>query len=265
MKFIEGNIYFNKIIVIQSIPDEEMNTGTYIHNDTISRRAWNDPNLSTELIDVVTKNELLELLTKIKTETKELRTLPFIHFETHGTQKGLFLKSEEEVIWDEIIPSISEINTYSGNNLYISVSSCWGGNIQFAIKIDKPCPFRGFIGPMEKIIANDLLVSFTPFFNTLLTTNDFEISISSLNAYNTSGVIFHHTNCETFFDSVLQTNYGQLRNERINNIAVKEWAANQQSIQPFQTFEEFKEFVKTKDDETYPQAINILRNRFLHK
>lgn len=79
MKFEEGNIYFNKIYVIQSIPDDEMKTGTEIHSDTISRRSWTDPNLATELINVDTKEELLNLLEIIKNETKNLSILPFIH------------------------------------------------------------------------------------------------------------------------------------------------------------------------------------------
>lgn len=70
MKCEEGYIYYTKIIVIQSIPDDERQTGTELHDDTISRRTWLDPTVITEVIDVSSRDEFLKLIDRIKKDTQ---------------------------------------------------------------------------------------------------------------------------------------------------------------------------------------------------
>ncbi len=270
MKFEKENIYFTKIIVIQSLPDNERKTGTEIHNDTISRRAWVDPNLSTELIDINRRNELFKLLERINKEAAEFDAIPFIHFETHGTEKGISLKSGQEVLWKEIIPKLREININSGNNLFVSISSCWGGNIQFEIEIIKPCPFRGFIGPMDKIYPDELLETFTNFFNELLLTDDFEKAINQLNINNNSRVEFHHLNSESYFEIVLKLHKAKyaentdLHDERINSITNTLWNSDPNIKVKYKTKNEFAKAVRRLEKRELPKSFNKLRNIFLH-
>ena len=157
MKFEEGSIYFNKIIVLQSLDANGRKTGTEIYDDIISRRAWADPNLSTELVNIDNKKHLFYYLNKLKQDSSSYGILPFIHWEMHGFEDGLVLTSDESIYWEEILNALRDINIASKNNLFISVSTCFGGRIQFIIDITQPCPFRGFIGPMEVIGDNDLL------------------------------------------------------------------------------------------------------------
>ncbi len=270
MKFEEGNIYFSKIYVIQSLSEKERKTGTELHDDIISRRAWFDPNLSTELIDVFSRREILSVLERIKTETAKKENIPFIHFETHGTKNGLSLKSNENVLWDDILPIIREINVFSGNNLFISISACWGGNIQFQIKIHEKCPFRGFIGPIDEIYPSDLITSFTPFFDELLQNNDFDKAIKRLNLYNNSGVKFHHLNSEAFFDIVLEYHKEQckkdprIEEERIESIAKSYWKKDNRVRNHYKTKGRFKKFVKKFSEKETPKLYFGMRNNFLH-
>ena len=271
MEFEEGNIYFTEIIVIQSIPEEERKTGTEIYDDIISRRAWKDPNLKTDIINVENKREILHLLESIKRKTKEKESIPFIHFETHGTKKGISLSSNEEIFWKDIIPILRSINIYSENNLFISVSSCWGGNIQFEIEIGKPCPFREFIGPMNKIKPNDLLISFTNFFNELLISDDFEKAINQLNIYNISGVKFHHLNSESFFKIILDNHKNMYRknstvhDERLKSLTDSLWMKSNPLVKErYKTKEKFMEAVKRFEESELPKSYNRLRNIFLH-
>ena len=80
MPFQEGNIYFNKIVILQSLPELERHTGTELHTDTVSRMAWKDPQLITEIVEVQRSDQLLSQLTKLQSETKYSGILPFIHF-----------------------------------------------------------------------------------------------------------------------------------------------------------------------------------------
>lgn len=264
MKFEAGVIYFNKITVLQSLNDNDLNTGTELYDDIISRRSWLDPNLTTEILNIENKSHLMSKLNDLIDECKVKSSIPFIHFETHGFENGITLKSGEDVYWNEIIPKLKEINILTENNLFISVSSCFGGHIQFHLKITEPCPFRGFIGPMKIINSKDLLTAFTPFFNVLLKSNDFEEAINALNLSNISGIPFHHTNSEAFFDIVYHTNEEKNREERIDFVAKDGWNNNPKAKLLYKNFDEFRQFIESTNEDISPESYQILRKRFLH-
>ena len=270
MKFEEGNIYFSKIIVIQSIPGDERQTGSELHDDIISRRAWLDPNVITEVIDIFSRKEFLILIERIKIETRNKESLPFIHFETHGNKDGLILKSGEQILFNELIPLIRDINHFANNNLFISVGACWGGMIQFSTKITEPCPFRGFIGPMESIYPEDLIISFTAFFDELLVSNDFDKAIKRLNLYNTSEMKFHHFSSEAFYDQVLNFHNEQikknpsLREERINILTKKFWKNDPRAKTAYKTKGRFKKMVRNLEKQELRSIYKKMRENFLH-
>ncbi|MBK8556827.1 MAG: hypothetical protein IPL65_14105 [Lewinellaceae bacterium] len=262
MIFKEGSIYFNKIMVLQSLDDDDRKTGTELHDDIISRRAWVDPNLETELIEIENKSQFIAQLSEIRQSCFNNRILPFLHLEMHGFSDGISLRSGENILWRDILPAIRDINIASRNNLFISCCICFGGHIQFIININEPCPIRGFIAPMNDIYENDLLISFTAFFDTLLTTNDFERAINALNASNNSGVTFHHLNSEAFFDLVAQTSDDQFREERINLLTNQNWENDPNVRLIFDNIDTFREFVRESNDNITPQQFKSKEGDF---
>ncbi|MFM9837848.1 MAG: hypothetical protein ACKVOQ_06255 [Cyclobacteriaceae bacterium] len=203
MPFTEGSIYFNKISVLQSLDEIDRKTGTELYEDILSKMKFKDPKLGTEITNVYSSSDLFHHLNKIEAESRKGNVLPLIHFETHGTHTGLALSSGDIIDWLDLIKPIARINANCNNNLFVSVAACWGGQIQFQVKVTEPCPFRGFIGPMESINPSDIISSFVPFFEELLNTNNFELAIENLNALNENGILFHHMNSEAFFDVVV--------------------------------------------------------------
>jgi hypothetical protein len=213
MTFEAGNIYFNRIYIIQSLRSGDKQTGQELFDDIINRRISNT--LSAEVIDVGSKSELLQTLAIIKKNIYK-NWLPFIHFETHGFEGGIQLNDNSEITWPELVPFFLEINLLTKNNLFVSMAACKGGNVQFCVKITEPCPFRGFIGPMDDVGEVDVLTSYTEFFNTLLLTDDFEQAIIALNT--TAGnVKYHHMNVETFFEVAIEYNF-KLEKENPNRM-----------------------------------------------
>lgn len=269
MKIEEGNIYFNKIIIIQSIPDDEEQTGTEIYDDYIVRLARLEKDLLTEIVDINTKEELFNLLAKVKEETRSGESLPYLHFETHGTPEGIFLKSGEIVYYKDFIQIIREINILSKNNLFISIGACWGGRIQFETDIKQPCPFRGFIGPMEEIFPRDLIISFSSFFDELLRSDDFEKAINRLNLYNESGVTFNHYNAETFYDLVIEhlkkTHEGSTLEEKIaKDWTNYKWANDPNVRKKYITKSRFAKEVVSIAKNQSPSIHKRIRDNFLH-
>ena len=270
MNFVNEIIYFNKIYILESLKKDEKQTGTELHDDVILRRSWQKPNLLVEIIKLESKNDLIELLIKIKEECLSNEIIPFIHFELHGFNKGIALKNNDKILWSEIVPIIREINITSKNNLFISVAACKGGNIQHEIKITEPCPFRGFIGPMEDIATEDLLISFTNFFDELLVSNNFDKAIDRLNQNNNSGVIFHYLSSESFYKIVLDFHFKELiRNpknheERVAAISKNYWKNNPNAQEQFRTKGRLKKSILKFEKSEEPLFYKELKNRFLH-
>ncbi len=270
MKFQIGHIYFSKIIVIQSLSEDERQTGTELHDDIISRRAWFDSSLTTKLFDVSTASDLETLLNTIILETSNNEYLPFIHFETHGSKDGIALKSGEIFPFSKLIICLREINLKSDNNLFISIGACWGGYIQFQTDISKPCPFRGFIGPMNLLFPSDIVVSFTAFFDELLLTNDFDKAINRLNLHNLAEIEFHHFASEAFYDIVLSNHRKQIeqdpliRRKRVNSIVRELWMYNSNAKALFKTKGKLKKMVRKTEESEMDEIYEVMRNNFLH-
>ncbi len=271
MQFEEGNIYFNKIIVIESIPDSERQTGTEIYNDILDRHSWMDPNLSVKLISVNNKKDFFYLLNTIKNDVINKEYIPFLHIETHGTVNGIKTKSGEYVDYIDFINIIREINVLTKNNLFLSISACWGGRIQFLTDIRKPCPFRGFIGPMESIYPNDLISSFSIFFNELLLSNDFGTAINLLNTNNQTGIEFHHYNAEAFWKVAIEAQKNNLlksedsRERYIINESRIRWKNDPRVRVKFRSRSKFRDFLRGISVEIIPKSYQAIRERFLHQ
>ena len=178
MRFEEGNIFFNRIYIIQSLKAQDHKTGNDLLNDIILRRI--NKNESAEIKDIEDSSELFDHLGYIEKNVNN-GFIPFIHFETHGYSEGIELANGDCISWKELVPQLLKINKKIKNNLFISLAACKGGNVQFAVKITEPSPFRGFIGPMEDVKGTDLLNSYQEFFDCLLREYDFEKAINILN------------------------------------------------------------------------------------
>lgn len=265
MVFELGNLYFNRIYIIQSLRHGDKRTGDELLNDIILRRIRNE---TAEIRDIATKTELYNYLSHIKNNINQ-GNLPFIHFETHGYKDGIELSDGSDVSWKELVPYLREINIQAKNNLFVSMAACKGGNIQFGVKVTEPCPFRGFIGPMEDVGEFDLLSSYNEFFDVLLQENDFEKAIDALNA-TAKGVKYHHMNTESFFDVVIKYNEGlekndpTIFNDRVEFLLQTELKRNPLTLIKFGSIENLRKWIEKFVRERKPETFETLKKRFCH-
>lgn len=268
MKFEQGNLYFTKIYVIESLSIDDRLTGSELFEDIIVRRLYSDPNTSAELIKIDRKNDFKAAFESIYKDVINENVLPYIHFESHGNKNGLVLSSNEQVDFDLLMSMLLKINLASKNNLFISISACWGGHIQFQIDIRKPIPIRGFIGPMDTVFEKDLLTNFTRFFDVLLLTDDFEKAINALNLV--SSVQFHHLNAEAFYELVTKSQIEKYGSEdKYNELLLKKglkdtWKNNKKVKAIYHTKGRFRKAMKKSDVVNIKDIKQEMRNRFLH-
>lgn len=214
---MQRDVYFNSIYVIQSLPPEEKQTGTSLHDDIIRRRTYHFEVLKSELIDVIAKDEFIRTLTELPEMFFDKQVVPYFHFEIHGCKEGLVLKNGELVLWEELRPLLVIINYNIQNNLFISLATCYGAYIFNAIDPLDRIPFYAFVGPPVEVKVHEVEADWESYFDTLLTTRDFTCAINALNKSNTRIPYVFYTS-EQIFDivtSVFMKLYRDRKSRRI--------------------------------------------------
>src|SRR5688572_22519897 len=120
---------FNCIYVIESLPEFETKTGTILYEDLLRRITYKIDFLKSSLIRVENKIDLFTELEKIKSLALKGGHFPYLHFEVHGSIKGLVLPSRELVTWLELSNRLREINIIIRNNLFVSFATCFSAYI----------------------------------------------------------------------------------------------------------------------------------------
>jgi len=221
MRREKEDVRFNRIFIIQSLGADERQTGNEIEL-LIKHLSFQGKNISVELTNIEESSGLFRTIEKIDNLIPS-GILPFIHFEIHGSKQGLELSNDELVEWDKLKEPLRNLNIKTKNNLFISLATCYGGHL---LKIYKPwetCPFFGYIGPTEPIKHLDLEASYSAFFETLLTENDFSKAIEKLqNTVNGNSSKYAFLNCHGYFNRLMDTYKEENQNPRIRNQRTKD-------------------------------------------
>lgn len=197
--------HFDTIVIIQSIPPGENQTGARLHEDLDILNVAYDRNLHLKFFDVHTKIEFLELLTAIKNEARTYGNKPVLHIETHGSsdKKGLVLSSDEYVSWLELKPFLIEINVATRNNLLVFMAACNGAHLTEVVDLTDRSPCWGLAGPTKSVLPSNLLRSFYEFYKELLSSGSGGKAVLALNSISGNGEIeYSFTNSEMFFEKV---------------------------------------------------------------
>ncbi|MBI1767637.1 MAG: hypothetical protein HYR67_04615 [Bacteroidetes bacterium] len=219
------NVYFNRIFIIQSLPDGDKRTGDEIELK-IKYISFKESSITVELIDVDSRSSFFNELKKIR-ELIPNGILPFIHFEIHGNEHGLVLSNNELLEWNDLKEPLRDLNKRTKNNLFISLATCYGG---YLLRIYKPweaCPFYGYIGPIGIAFDNDLEASYSAFFETLLLTNDFANATEKLQeTVEGNSKLYISMNCSQYFNNLVAQYKEENKNPRIQNERVKQIVKN---------------------------------------
>jgi hypothetical protein len=258
------SIHINCIYVIQSLPDQETQTGTNLHDDIIRRRTYNLDLIRSELINVSSAFELFSSLEHLALLFHKEEVVPYLHFEIHGCKSGLVLKNGDLVEWSQLRPYLIAINYNIENNLFISLATCYGAYIFSSVELFERVPFFAYIGPYEKVKEGEVEADWSCYFDTLLTTKDFNDAIETLNR-NNQRVKYVFQTGEDVFDEykkayLLTCSTRKQRREKGSSLMKKMLA--DQSIKSLYSRQEIEDLVK-KYSSNLPHVINELKDYYM--
>lgn len=198
-------IEYNGIVVLQSLPDDEKQTGTLLYEDIIARRC-DQYGHGKYFYNLTNKKDIFEALTTVCNNVVNDELMPILHFKIHGSQEGLVLKNGEGVKWKELHEYCRLINIKTSNQLIITLASCWGSAVWEMIDIFKPEPYWGYIGPKEKIGVGDLMEDFGEFYDCLLIEQSWDKSLEKL-VINKTRDKYIYLHCKGIFEHYIENNF----------------------------------------------------------
>lgn len=179
-------ITLNKIFIIESLPNHELQTGSNLY-DQVKYILLRRDIITSQLIVIDSKVNFIKFFENLKSEIINNKVIPWLHFEIHGNKNGFHLKSGEEFTWLDLHQIFIELNIIVRNRIWISLATCYGAEIFSIIKPSDRAPFYGFIGNWDIIYNVNIEISFTNFFKSFLPELDILDGIRELNREN-SGI-----------------------------------------------------------------------------
>jgi len=173
--------YFNKIYVIESLPEKERHTGKELFDDLLRWKAGEIEYLDVVYINLKSKNDFLDSLADIAVEVETDDVWPIIHLEMHGNNTGLGVASGEFIPWEDLREALTKINVALKINLLVVLAACEGAYLTLLLKAPFRAPVWGLVGPVTNVTVRDIVVGFQEFYSVLLNTLDGIEAVRKLN------------------------------------------------------------------------------------
>ncbi|HCT7314088.1 TPA: hypothetical protein OT780_003175 [Klebsiella variicola] len=186
---------FNKLIILDCVPDGDMQTARRLH-ENLSDRGFRTGIALLKIKDTITLREVLQQIKESFQPELNIGMQPIIHIEAHGNPQSMELPDGSYFSWDELANNLRIINQFMCNQLITFIGTCHGYNfIYINHTITKFTPVYFCIAPLDSIPAGDLQDSTFAFYQSLFTTGDLTLSASLLDdskfyTYN-SDYMFH--------------------------------------------------------------------------
>ena len=177
VKKLRLNLGFSvgKIIILSHLEKNELKTGKRLYEDLrILNQASNG--LTVEYIEVEGIGDFLVQLERIFKNCKWQYQRPALHIECHGDQINGLVFCDGNLSWKYLGERIREINYATGNNLFVSLATCYGLNA-YAVPLrhDRLCPAWYMIAPDDEVGAGRLLDFYIEFYSALSNCKDMDL------------------------------------------------------------------------------------------
>ncbi|MDK9559133.1 hypothetical protein QQF73_15980 [Marinobacter sp. M216] len=179
---MKAEAQYNKIVVIESLPEGEMKTGKSLFDDQLMHINARFPQLSAELVQVDNSEQFLNCLRKLTEEVIRDAIIPVLHIECHGSTDGLVMADGVVLSWAELKSELIKLNLATRLNLLVVVGACNGAYlIDTATQVDA-APFFAVVGSETELDAGTIKDAFGNFYSELFASQDGDKAIDAMNS-----------------------------------------------------------------------------------
>ena len=172
----------DSIEIIDSIPEDELQTGRQLHEHILDiRMAIEDPPWTVARHKISSASELTKLLTDLAVGAKRQQTFPLIHLECHGAKDHIKLLNGDRVTWPDISGPLRDLNRATRNQLVAVWAACEGiySIMSMVGGITEGTSMRLIIGPGNEVKAGKLVDAMKLFYSTLTARPNVDAAVES--------------------------------------------------------------------------------------
>lgn len=188
-----SNNRFNTVVIVDSIPDGQMNTALRLWDDLRDISNEFSPVPRIEYCRVESADDLARTIDAICVRVRSEEIHPLVHMEAHGDENGLELALGARVDWTHVKEMLIPLNVAMGLNLLLVLAACQGGTFIKSIRLADRAPVWGLIGPTNELSVARVQADFGAFYKTMFKTLSPSEAIEALNSNAPTGLYFRTT------------------------------------------------------------------------
>lgn len=194
---------FNYLVILDSIPDGDLNTAWRLYEDLDICSAAYSPTPGIVYFRVKNQFQLFDYLEQLRVQNEQNNAFPLLHIESHGYEDGLQLADHSLVSWERLKKALIPLNVSMRLNLMVVLASCFGGALTKALNLSDRAPVWGLIGPTQEVSFGEVEKHFGAFYRTLFSTGSPKAAVDALNEVSIPS-LYLRTTAEGFFYRVWQ-------------------------------------------------------------
>lgn len=197
------NSKFNCIAILDAIPDGELNTARSLYDDLLDIRTANAEKLGQlqlRYFRIKTETDLENCLIDLIAESEADGLIPWLHLEGHGLEDktGFVTANNTPIAWKRFNQLITPLNVSTKMNLVLVLASCYGAYYIHSLVPSEKAPILALIGPINQIIAGDVVKDFRAFYFDIFDNFSFGKAVKAI-ANTNAGPIYYATHAEELF------------------------------------------------------------------
>lgn len=253
---------YNKVIILQSLEQQELQTGTLLSDRLNKFAEENQINFTSEVRNIHSLdkwNGVWEYINDIVTIEK---SSPIIHIEMHGDKEyvGIDRGKNGVIPYKDLYDEIRKINIASKNNTFVSMAVCHGMYVSLKMEsILDPMPFCGILSSEEELLDEELLDNYTIFYTKLLSGKRLEEAVRIMYEDGSNAEKLRiYTSENIFFDMYKDYLSTYDNDDKIKKRAIQAARDNGMSFDSKSEFDDyvlkFKKQILSTEDESYENA-----------
>ena len=162
---------FNQILILNSIPDGELNTARALQDD-VAILAAVAPGGGPAVVGlrIHSAGHFVHVGAQCTQLAERDPYVPLLHLECHGSDEGLQFADGTYLRWLEVKEALTPLNIATRLNLIFVISACHGMAFASAVYPSDPAPVYAFIAASRVMEPRELLTGFHAFYERYMRT-----------------------------------------------------------------------------------------------
>lgn len=151
------------IVIIESLREGELQTGTKLYNDVLKPRCTADESMFCEYYRVHSLPDFEYAISQIiqKHQSNEMLAL---HIEAHGCEEGVVVSSGDLITWKHFLDCCRALNVELNGLLIVTTALCYSISIMGAIDPSLRAPFKAIVITRRSVTTDEVFRGYSEYF-----------------------------------------------------------------------------------------------------